>query len=304
MDEPWAYCNGQYLPLSALAVSPTDAGFVVGATLAEQLRTFAGRIFRLEDHLRRLRQALDVVGIRLPVTWDELTGAACELVERNHRLLAPGDDLGLCIFVTPGSYAPFVQADHSAATVAMHTYPLPFRLWADKYEVGQRLVTTDIRQVPANCWPPSLKCRSRMHYYLADRRAAELETGARALLLDQAGCVCEASTANIVIWRRDEGLLTPPVSQVLPGISLAVAHQLAEGEDLPFTQRRLTADEVAEADEVILTSTPFCLLPVTWFNRRPVADGRPGPVFQRLLQAWNKLVDVDIAAQARRFAGR
>jgi branched-subunit amino acid aminotransferase/4-amino-4-deoxychorismate lyase len=66
----------------------------------------------------------------------------------------------------------------------------------------------------------------------------------------------------------------------------------------------LVPDDLAVADEVLLTSTPWCLLPVTRFEGRPVGRGEPGPVFRRLLTAWSEMVGIDIAAQADRFAAR
>ena len=69
-------------------------------------------------------------------------------------------------------------------------------------------------------------------------------------------------------------------------------------------RRRLTADELRTADEVMLTSTSICLLPVVQCDGRPIGVGTPGPIFQRLLSAWGEMVGVDVAAQARRFASR
>jgi branched-subunit amino acid aminotransferase/4-amino-4-deoxychorismate lyase len=143
-----------------------------------------------------------------------------------------------------------------------------------------------------------------MHYYLADRQAAVIEPGSRALLLDGAGYVVEASTANVILFTRGCGLFSPPRDQVLPGISLAQAHELAEKLGIPWVERALTPDDVAGADEVLLTSTPFCLLPVTRFNGRPIGEGAPGQVFHRLLAAWSELAGVDVVAQAERFARR
>ena len=60
MVEPQAYFNGDWMPASLMAVSVTDAGFVLGATVTEQLRTFSRRIFRLEDHLDRLEHSLHI----------------------------------------------------------------------------------------------------------------------------------------------------------------------------------------------------------------------------------------------------
>jgi len=306
MDQPQAFLNGQWIPVSAAVVSVGDAGFILGATVAEQVRTFAGVPFHLEDHLQRLRQSLDVVGIDPGMPAGEMARVARELVARNHRLLAPGDDLGLSIFVTPGihpSYAAVPPAAKDAVppagpTVCLHTYPLPFQLWAEKYRTGQALVTTDVEQVSGHSWPAGLKCRSRMHYYLADRRAAAVEPGARAVLLDRRGFVTEASTANVLVFRTAEGLISPPPEKILHGISQAVAIKLAGRLGIDVAQRDLTPEDLATADEVFLSSTPLCLLPVTRLNGKPIGTGRPGDVFRRLMAAWNELVGMDVVGQA------
>jgi branched-subunit amino acid aminotransferase/4-amino-4-deoxychorismate lyase len=143
-----------------------------------------------------------------------------------------------------------------------------------------------------------------MHYYLADRRAAAVEPGARALLLDGDGFVVEASTANVLIFIRDQGLISPPREEILAGISLAQVSELAGKLGLACRERKLTPGDVAGADEVLLTSTPFCLLPATRFNGRLIGGGAPGEVFHRLLDAWSELAGIDVAAQAARFARR
>jgi branched-subunit amino acid aminotransferase/4-amino-4-deoxychorismate lyase len=313
MDEPVAYLNGRFLPASQLAISPVDAGFLQGAAVAEQLRTFAGKLFCLDEHLARLEQSLQIAEIDPRRTRPELAAIVQELVARNHRLLDPGDDLGLSIFITPGLYPAYAASGldpdnlgraPGQPTVGLHTHPLPFAQWAQKYRTGQSLVTTPVEQVPAACWPPALKCRSRMHYYLADRKAAKIEPGARALLLDRDGWVTETSTANILVYAGGQGLVSPPQDSVLVGISLAALARLARQLGIPLGYRRLSPAQVAGAEEAILSSTPWCLLPVTRFNGRPVGSGVPGPVFARLLAAWSETVGVDIAAQAQRFAQR
>jgi branched-subunit amino acid aminotransferase/4-amino-4-deoxychorismate lyase len=306
MDEPQAYLNGHFLPASRLAISPTDAGFVLGAAVAEQLRTFQGKIFRLGDHLARLEHSLEIVGVDPGLGRSRMAEVAEELVARNHRLLERGDDLGLSIFVTPGTYVAYTSGHEppSPPTVCLHTYPLPFRLWAEKYRTGQSLWITRIEQVPPTSWPAGLKCRSRMHYYLADQAAAAAEPQSRALLLDSQGRVTETATANVAIYTSKQGLISPPQSQVLEGISLAQLWQLAAGLGIPTVRRELVPDEVAAADEVLLTSTPLCLLPVVRLDGQPIGHGRPGEVFGRLLAAWSHLVGLDVAAQAARFADR
>jgi branched-subunit amino acid aminotransferase/4-amino-4-deoxychorismate lyase len=304
MDQPQAYLNGQWIPAAAATVPVGDAGFVLGATVAEQLRTFGGRLFHLDDHLTRLGHSLRIVGVDPGMARDELAAVAEQLVACNHRLLAPGDDLGLSIFVTPGDYPAYSPPGPARPTVCLHTYPLPFRLWAAKYREGQALVTTDVEQVSPRSWPASLKCRSRMHYCLADKQAAAIDPQARALLLDAQGFVTEASTANLVIYNAAEGLVSPPGGKILHGISLSAAAEFARRLGIAAGERELATDDVAAAEEAMLASTPLCLLPVTRLGGRPIGDGKPGPVFRRLLSAWSEAVGIDIAAQAERFAGR
>lgn len=303
MAELLAYRSGEWIPAHQLTIPVTDAGFVQGVTIAEQLRTFNGQLFRVAEHMQRLAHSLEIVGFNSPVPLEELAQVARRLAAENHPWLEPGDDLGLSLFVTPGPYSTFAP-EGGEPLVGMHTYPLPFGLWADKYESGQAVVITSVTQVPASCWSPALKCRSRMHYYLADREAARQRPGARALLLDTDGYISEASTANVVLYHRHEGLVSPPHDAILPGVSVATLRQLAHQLEVPWSERAIAVQDVYAADELFLTSTSPCLLPVTSCDIRPIGTGQPGMMYRRLQEAWNELVRLDIAAQAQRFARR
>jgi branched-chain amino acid aminotransferase len=303
VPEPIAYLNGRWLPLSQASVSVFDVGFLQGVTVAEQLRTFGGRLFRLGLHLERLARSLEIVGVDPGLPLAELGQIADELVEQNRKLIDPADDLGATIFITPGMSPVYsAVAPPRGPTVCVHTQPLSFGSWAEKYRTGDSLVVTDVMQIPEQCWPPELKCRSRMHYYLADKKAREIELGARALLLDELGFVTEASTANILAYCKDRGLVSPPKEHILPGVTVAVLEELAGQLAIPFTHRELTAADVAGADEVLLCSTSPCVWSVTRLNGAPIANGKPGPISQRLRDAWSRMVGVDIEAQGRRFA--
>jgi branched-subunit amino acid aminotransferase/4-amino-4-deoxychorismate lyase len=304
MAEPFAFLNGRFLPAAEMKIHVGDMGFVQGVTVAEQMRTFHGALFRLEQHLERLARSLEIIGVDPGMTNRQIAAMARRLASENRALLAEGDDLALTLFVTPGLYPNYDPEGKSGPTLGMHTTPLPFRLWVDHYTHGQKLVMPDIVQVPAACWPHELKCRSRMHYYLADRRARQVEPGARALLLDHEGRVTEASTANIVIYCREEGLVSPPKEMILPGVSMSVVEELAAELKIPFTCRELLPEDVAQADEALLTSTSPCIVPAVSLNGKPIGEGRPGEIFRRLLEAWNRRVGLDIVAQAKRFANR
>src|SRR5688572_13575290 len=241
---PLAYLDGKWLPAAQAAVSVYDLGFLQGVTVAEQLRTFGGKLFRLDLHLDRLERSLSIVGVNPGLARADFEQIAAELATQNHKLLDPADDVGLSIFVTPGPTPAFADlAGRRGPTVCIHTQPLPFAAWATKYDTGDSLVVTEVLQVPAACWPSELKCRSRMHYYLADREAREREPGARALLLDERGLVIEASTANILAYIRGKGLVSPPRERILPGVSAAVLADLAEQVGIPLAPGDLTPSD-------------------------------------------------------------
>ena len=299
MTLPIAYLNGQYIPFSQLAVPVNDSGFVQGTTVVEQLRTFAGKLFRWEEHLARLRRSLSILGLD-PQLADGFTAIAQRLIEHNHPLLPAGDDLGLAILVTPGTYG----ARQPVPWITLYTTPVSFATFANLYQAGQKLIVSSVRQVPVECWPAELKCRSRMHYFLADREAAAVDPEARAILLNLDGTVAEASTANFLAYFEREGIVSPPQEVILPGVSMSALRELAGELALPFTFRPLHPAELPRASEAFLTSTSPCIVPVTAIDGRLLHGGRPGPVFQRLLAAWSQQVGVDIAGQALRFATR
>jgi len=307
---PLALLNGRFIPAAELTIPAYDAGFVLGATVSEQLRTFGGKLYKLDKHLARLQRGLDITAIDAGCTTTQLAAWANELVAANHKLLDPADDLGLSIFVTPGPYATLAPPDvPRRATIGMSTYPLPFHLWADKYETGDHLVTSDVRQVSADSWPRELKCRSRMHYYLAEQDVRRRAPGARPLLLDEFGGVNETPTANIVGFTDTNGAagFNSP-DDVLDGISKNTVRELWRNHfarPCSWHGGSVRPDVLLTmVQELLLTSTPFCLLPVVMLDDAPIGDGRPGPVYHKLLDAWSADVGVDIAVQARRFARR
>ena len=300
-----AWLDGLFLPRHSLCLPVGDAGFVMGATVTEQLRTFGGRLFLPAQHEERLRRSLEVVGIEPRQPLDTVFRAAVGLAAHNHSVefaavptpSAVGD-LGLVVFVTPGNQPSQHRGEPGTPRVAIHTFPLAFATWARAYREGVSLRTVSIRQVPDACWPIHAKVRSRLHYFLADREAHTAEPGARAVLLHADGRVSETSTANIAIVRA--GVISvPPAADALAGVSMGHLRGLAESAGVAWLEQSLTTADLAEADEILLTSTPSCLLPATRFDGRPVGGGRPGPVQSVLLAAWSRGVGLDIEGQAR-----
>jgi branched-chain amino acid aminotransferase len=168
---------------------------------------------------------------------------------------------------------------------------------------GAHLVTPSVRQVPPQCWDPGMKCRSRMHYYLADLEARQVDPEASALLLDLDGNVTETSAANFLILEQGT-LRSPTTRNTLAGISRQTVIELAAQLGIPFAECELQLLSALIADEAFLSSTPYCLMPVTRINGQPIGNGRPGPVYRRLMAAWSAAVGLDIEGQIQAGAGR
>ncbi|MDG2380808.1 MAG: aminotransferase class IV [Pirellulaceae bacterium] len=294
-----AYLNGAYINPSELKLTPFDSGFILGVTIAEQLRTFAGRPFQVNRHLDRMAIGIEAVGLTDQVSRDQLEEVIGHVAEQNHTELHSNSDLGITVFVTPGVYPTYAPDSVPIPTIAVHTYELPFQFWAPKYEQGQRLVVVDIQQISPKSWSNEIKCRSRMHYFLAGRQARNMDASADALLLDENECVSETPIANIVLHLPHEGFVSPPKSRILPGVSLEFLETLAKRRGIPFHYRNIPLSDFQQADEVLLTSTPYCLLPVNQVDGHGFRQAMPGRLFQSLCQDWVTEVDCDFVTQAR-----
>jgi len=294
-----AYWNGTWVPSEDISIPLDDLGFSMGITAIERLRTFGGKLFRTKQHLGRLRRSLGILGLDATALCQEVEAALADFGQRNEALIAEGNDWSVTAFVTPGKFA----TAHKP-TVCVHGFPIPFQNWAEQFETGVKAVLVNTRQIPENCWPTELKCRSRMHFYLADREAESQQSGSRAILLDQDGFVGEGTTANVVAYLADRGLVTPRRSKVLPGVTQEVLYELADSLGIAHREADLPPEELAKADEIYFTSTSICLLPVVRLDGNPVGAGKPGAIFDRLLAAWSELVGVDIVGQALRFGAR
>jgi branched-subunit amino acid aminotransferase/4-amino-4-deoxychorismate lyase len=309
--EPLVYLNGRMVPASQAHIAIYDAGVVLGATVTEMTRTFRWQPFRLADHIDRLFRSLRYTRMQIGLSPDQVAAVSHELITHNRQLLDDGDELGLIHFVTAGEYPVYAGSAGKAArttpTVCAHTFPLPFELWGEKLERGMHLVTPAIRHVPPQCYDPKMKYRSRMHYYLADLEARLVDPDATALLLDLDGNITETSGANFLLVERGT-IVSPTLRNTLPGVSRATVIELAARLGIPFVERDSQVYQVINADEAFLSSTPYCLMPVTRINGIPIGNGRPGPLWQRLLAAWSAMVGLDIERQLiegsrRRLAG-
>ncbi len=298
-NEPMAWMNGEYKLIRETALHVFDRGVVHGASVTEMLRTFRHQPFRVDQHLERFWESMDAV-MESPaaISIKELQGLIGVLVSHNAKFIPDSHDLGIIVFLTAGTNLTYVgkRGVHSGSTICVHTFPLPFELWAEKMTTGQRLVIPSVRAIPPECIDPRIKHRSRLHWTLADKEARSLEPSASALVLDLSGRVTETSSGNFFLVRDGE-IQTPPPSRCLGGISQAVVKQLAGELEIPYRETDLTVTDLEQASEAFVSSTPYCILPVQSLDGKELKQPIPGSIFQKLIAAWNALVGVDIIEQ-------
>mgnify|MGYP002628135899 CR=1 FL=1 len=301
MTEPIAFLNGQIVPFSQAAVPVTDLAVVAGASVTEMIRTFGHVPFRLSDHLDRLAASVELCGFPTQIDRGQIEDAISQIVGHNAPLIPKTHDLGIIIFVSAGQNLTYLGAAGreaaSQGTVCVHSFALPFELWAEKQSTGQHLASVEVLPLPNESVPPQAKHRNRLHWFRADKEARSRFPTASSLLATADGHITETAAGNFYLI-KDRTIFTPQRQLVLGGISQRVLRELASKLGLTWQESAITFDDLAEANEAMTSSTTCCLLPVTRFNDQIIGSGQPGPVFQELVTAWSDLVGVDIVRQA------
>ncbi len=238
--------------------------------------------------------------IQLEMTKEQMREKTLELVDHNARLVDKDIELGVIHFVTPGEnrvYAGMAATGGPMVpTVCIHTFPLPFKSWRYLFEEGAHVVTPSIRDVPPECVDPRMKNRSRLHFFLAGNQVHAVDPKALTLLLDLDGYITETSGANFVVI-KGRTIYSPDSTKVLEGVSLTTVRELASKLGIGFVEKNMQPYDVVNADEAWVTTTPYCVAPVTKINTVPIGNGKPGPMFREIMNAWSDLVEMDVYEQ-------
>jgi D-alanine transaminase len=271
-----AWLNGRFLPLSEARISPLDRGFLFADAVYEVLPVYAGRVYRLEQHLDRLDRSLREIRIK-PVmdhgAWRRLCGA---LVTRNG-----GGDLLIYIQVSRGTepermHLPGPGVEPTVFCCVSHLPPIR----DDLLERGVACVTaTDNRWGRCDIKSTALLANVLLKWQAQDAGAVE------AILLRD-GQLSEGATSSVHIV-RDGALVTPPQSpRVLPGTTRGVLEEIAGRCHIPWQLDEVSEAELRRAPELMLASAGGGLRAVTRLDGQPVGDGTPGPIFRKLCGTW------------------
>lgn len=270
------WLDGRLVAASQARIDPSDRGLLLGDGLFETMRAERGGVPLLERHLARLRTGAALLGIDVPATDAELAAAACRL------LAASGlEAAALRLTLTRGPGPRGLLPSHDASpTLLLAAFPLPAP--ADPVRVATATITRRNERSPL----ARIKTLSYLDNLLALRevRAAGAD---EALLLNTAGRVAGAATANLFL-NQGGRLLTPPVAEgALPGITRALIQELARAAGLETVELPVTMECLARVEGGFLTSSLAGPRAIASIDGRPL----PQPAALSELQAgWRRLL--------------
>ena len=279
------YLNGEFTTLPNAKVSVMDRGFIFGDGVYEVVPVYEGRPFRFGDHMARLDRSLGELRIANPMPRDDWAGVVAELVQRYAAQQGkPAAQTNQLVYlqVTRG----VAMRDHTMIpglqpTVFAMTNRLPVYSAEDRARGVACVCADDFRWKKAH-----VKSTSLAGAVLA--RQVSADVGASETIMFRDGWLSEAAASNVWVIKDGAVAGAPRDGLVLEGIRYGLIEDICRASGIPFELRRISRDEVFAADEILLSSATKEVLAVTQLDGRPVANGRPGPIYERLYAAYQQ----------------
>jgi len=271
-----AYLNNTFLPLEDAHISVMDRGFLFGDGVYEVIPVYAGKLFRLDHHLKRLGNSLDAVRIENPLSNKDWESMLTELVKRNQE-----PELAIYLQVTRGVAA---KRDHAfppecKPTVFAMSSSMPPPVDIDKVSGITAVTLPDIRWKLCNIKAITLLPNVLLRQQAIDADAAE------AILIKN-GYAVEGAASNVFIVKNGI-LITPPKGPtLLPGITRDLVIELAANHAIPYREAAISESELFSADEIWLTSSTREISPVTLLDETVISNGVPGPLWQHMIRLY------------------
>lgn len=277
------YISGKFYDKADAKISVYDHGLLYGDGVFEGLRSYGGKVFQLQEHLRRLYESAKSIWLEIPMSIEAMTAAVLETLIVNNL-----SDAYIRLVVTRGAGSlgldPTRTSDPQIIIIAdkITLYP------PEHYEKGLQIITAStIRNHPA-ALSPRIKSLNYLNNILA--KIEGLQAGCiEAMMLNSKGEVAECTGDNIFLLRR-KVLLTPSIEAgILEGVTRDAVIQLAREAELEVREIPLTKHDVYVADEVFLTGTAAEVIPVVKVDSRVIGNGEPGPITRDLMARFKKL---------------
>jgi branched-chain amino acid aminotransferase len=263
-------------------VSPFDSAVQGGDAVWEGLRLYAGRIFRLEEHLARLRDSAKALAFAQIPSAEEITDQIRRTVAANGMWDGVHIRLTLTrgVKVTSGMDPRLNQAGPTLIVLAEYKGPV--------YDAsGITLVTASVRRPAPDCLDPKIHHNNLLPSILA-KIEANVAGADDAVMLDHRGFIAETNATHL-FWVTGGTLATPTTVSCPAGITRAAVLELAASAGLACQTGDYTLPQLYTADEAFVTGTMGGLVPVVAVDGRPVGDGKPGPVTNQLIALFADL---------------
>jgi len=279
LNDPLVYLSvsgeAEMVPLSEARIPVLDRGFIFGDGVYEVVPIYAGRAFRIDQHLARLARSLNAISIPNPFTLGEWKDRIAQLVDAFHRSHGI-DDQFVYMQVTRG----VAKRGHAfpkgiVPTVFMMTSPLVLPSHEVRAKGVVAVTQTDNRWMRCDIKSVSLLGNVLM----AEHAAAH---GAIETILFRDGFLTEGSSSNVWVVKDDVLRAPPKDNRILEGIRYGLISELAEKNGMRFAIGPIAEADVRQADEVILSSATKEVVPVVAIDGVAVGDGEVGPWFGRL----------------------
>lgn len=278
------YISGKFVDKEDAKVSVYDHGLLYGDGVFEGIRSYAGQVFRLKEHVDRLYESARAIHLTIPMTPEEMAQAVIDTLKINNFT-----DAYIRVVVTRGAGSlgldPRKTTDPQVIVITdlISLYPEEF------YENGLAIITAGtIRNHPAALSPrvKSLNYLNNIMAKIEGTNAGCLE----ALMLNHSGYVAECTGDNIFIVKH--GVIhTPSIDAgILDGITRKAVINLATEKGYAVVERTMERHDILTADECFLTGTAAEVIPVTKLDGRQIGCGEVGPVTRQLRQAFQKMV--------------
>lgn len=285
MKEGTVFLNGLFMAQSSAAVSVLDRGFCYGDGLFETMRSYANKVFRLDEHLERLYRSLDLIYIDVPMTRDEMRSAIHETLKRNRR-----PDGMVRLTISRGEQNSGFQIDPDAVptlvVVVRKLEPLPEEWYREGINISLFPETANKIGGLAR----SIKsCNFLTHVIV--RELARRKKSVEGIMVDGDDRITEGTTSNIFIVK--EGVLKTPRlnSYILPGITRQVVLELAEERGIPISTQSLKSQDIYHADEAFVTNSQVEILPVRKADNKIIGSGGPGEITRFLHEEFLKTIE-------------
>lgn len=283
MDKLLIYLDGEMVPESEAKVSVFDHGLLYGDGVFEGIRFYNGRVFRLEQHIRRLFDSAKSILLNLSMSQEEMIRATCETVKANN--LRDGYiRLVITRGVGPMGLSPFKCPKPSVIIIASSITLYS----AEAYANGLTMASCATRRPSHDILSPQVKSLNYLNNVMAKVEA--IQAGAEeGLMLNDQGLVAECTGDNLFII-RDGTISTPPLTAgALDGITRGVVFEIAADLGIPIRERDLSRHDIYTADECFLTGTAAEVIAAVKLDQRSIGSGKPGPVTQRVIARFREL---------------